>query len=275
MNDGSTDNSIEILNEYSAKDSRIKVFSKKNGGASSARNYALSKVVPNPMTWISFIDSDDYVSPSMYSNIVESLNSTEDKAIDYVRLKSLRTSRRYDENVFTSANARQSLDYQLVDRGGYFDAGDVGGLIASLFVKSSIIMEHHILFNEEMHVLEDQIFSLRCAIHSHKIMILNNPCYYYYENMSSVSASSKESANDIIRCINFAYDILCNTGSKEIDRYFHKQYMPVKVYMLLSKILSSGRKPVVQIRKELKLWSYLKGIKAYVKYFMLLYKGLF
>jgi len=58
VNDGSTDDSLEILNQWAKRDSRIKVFSKENGGSGSARNLALSYATGD---YISFIDSDDTI----------------------------------------------------------------------------------------------------------------------------------------------------------------------------------------------------------------------
>ena len=58
VNDGSTDNSIEICNNYLKSDERISVFNKKNGGLSDARNYGLSYAKGK---YIVFVDSDDYI----------------------------------------------------------------------------------------------------------------------------------------------------------------------------------------------------------------------
>lgn len=117
VDDGSTDNSAEILKRYSAKDPRIKIFTKTNGGASSARNFALSKIDSSPSTWISFVDSDDYISPSMYADIVGALNSAADETIDYVRLKPQRTKLR--PKVFLGCTPiTQYANIQLFNRGG-------------------------------------------------------------------------------------------------------------------------------------------------------------
>ena len=56
VNDGSTDNSAEILNEYKLKDPRIKIIQQRNGGLSNARNTGISN---SKGTYITFIDSDD------------------------------------------------------------------------------------------------------------------------------------------------------------------------------------------------------------------------
>ena len=59
VDDGSTDNSLEICKNYAKKDQRFKVFHKKNGGTSSARNYGLKQVTGD---YITFMDNDDYVN---------------------------------------------------------------------------------------------------------------------------------------------------------------------------------------------------------------------
>ncbi len=63
INDGSTDNSLEICNSYQKKDNRIKVINKNNGGLSSARNAGIDIARGN---YIGFIDSDDHIHEKMY-----------------------------------------------------------------------------------------------------------------------------------------------------------------------------------------------------------------
>lgn len=60
VDDGSTDGSGELCDNLAAEDDRAFVFHKQNGGLSDARNYGLRQAKGD---WISFIDSDDYVSP--------------------------------------------------------------------------------------------------------------------------------------------------------------------------------------------------------------------
>ena len=58
VNDGSTDGSGAICDEYAQKDSRVRVFHKENGGVSSARNIGIDNAQGD---WITFIDSDDRI----------------------------------------------------------------------------------------------------------------------------------------------------------------------------------------------------------------------
>lgn len=64
IDDGSPDSSGKICDEYAAKDSRIRVFHKENGGVSSARNLGLDNAKGE---WISFIDADDWISNDFLS----------------------------------------------------------------------------------------------------------------------------------------------------------------------------------------------------------------
>lgn len=71
VNDGSTDNSLDICNKYKSLDNRVKLFSIKNTGLSGARNYGIKKSTGK---YLSFIDSDDYIDLDMievlYRNII-------------------------------------------------------------------------------------------------------------------------------------------------------------------------------------------------------------
>ena len=67
VDDGSTDNSGEICNEYAAKDARIRVIHKGNGGLSSARNTGIDIATGK---YIGFVDSDDYLAPDMYEKLL-------------------------------------------------------------------------------------------------------------------------------------------------------------------------------------------------------------
>lgn len=86
VDDGSTDDSGKICDEYAAKDDRFKVFHKKNGGASSARNIGLDNAKGE---YITFCDADDYTEANWldvfisnikdYDIVVSSFNQIEKK----------------------------------------------------------------------------------------------------------------------------------------------------------------------------------------------------
>ena len=82
VNDGSTDKSREILNEYAYKDSRIVVIHKENGGLASARNEGLKHVTGK---YCHFLDSDDYIEKKLYEYAVKIFENFD---IDYFSFSS-------------------------------------------------------------------------------------------------------------------------------------------------------------------------------------------
>lgn len=82
VDDGSTDNSSFICDEYAKKYNQIRVFHKENGGLSDARNFGIRKATGK---YISFIDSDDYIAKdflsTLYKNLVD--NNVQISAVGY------------------------------------------------------------------------------------------------------------------------------------------------------------------------------------------------
>ena len=70
VNDGSTDNSLDVVYKFS--DERINIISKENGGVSSARNLGLSAAKGD---YVFFIDADDYIEPNTLEKFVDVIDS--------------------------------------------------------------------------------------------------------------------------------------------------------------------------------------------------------
>ena len=73
VNDGSTDSSLNILNEYASKDTRIKIINQENKGAGAARNRGMSEATGE---YIYFIDSDDFVSTNFLEKMLKKITKT-------------------------------------------------------------------------------------------------------------------------------------------------------------------------------------------------------
>ena len=71
VNDGSPDNSQEIIDEFVTKNKKFKCYKKKNGGLSSARNYGLKKATGD---YILFLDSDDYIERDLLKKLAEAIS---------------------------------------------------------------------------------------------------------------------------------------------------------------------------------------------------------
>ena len=79
INDGSTDGSGDICEKYTVKNKKIKVFHKKNGGLSSARNFGLEKATGD---YVVFVDSDDYIAPWSLSEFYKVLKNRDFDVIE-------------------------------------------------------------------------------------------------------------------------------------------------------------------------------------------------
>ena len=74
VNDGSTDNSLNILQEYQAKDNRIKIINQENSGAGKARNTGIEN---SNCEYLYFLDSDDYIEPNALEKLLTSIGDAD------------------------------------------------------------------------------------------------------------------------------------------------------------------------------------------------------
>lgn len=132
INDGSTDTSLEIIKSY--KDERIKIFSKENGGVSSARNYGI-KQVPNT-GYMTFIDADDWIGPKYLEILIDAIGDS-----DLVVAANHLVGSNKKEIVISQFNHKSSQ-----------------GPYQKIF-KSSI--GNKIFFNENLYVGEDYEYNIR------------------------------------------------------------------------------------------------------------------
>lgn len=169
IDDGSTDNSGNICDEYAANDSRFKVIHKKNEGVSIARNTGLKKACGK---WIGFIDSDDWIEKETYEIAYQhAINSD----ADIVQWGYCRSDGKndYDFQVFKSDYDLGKFEDSLKESEPYF------GFILML-IKHSILKDNDITFPENLSMGEDYIFSLKCYMASTNVVNLQNIIFYHY-----------------------------------------------------------------------------------------------
>lgn len=152
VDDGTQDNSGYICDEYAQQDSRIRVFHKKNGGVSSARNLGLENAKGK---WITFVDSDDFIG----SRYLEQLNASTivSPKIDFVHC-----GLQNYVNGEVSINQRYEIN-ESSDCATVFNK--FRGLIVAKWFKRDIIIKNKIRFDERMKIAEDYVFTvdyIRC-----------------------------------------------------------------------------------------------------------------
>lgn len=171
VDDGSTDRSGIICDEYAAKDSRFKVIHTKNKGVSSARNIGIEQ---SKGDFITFVDSDDYLSRAYLQDLYDY------KEYDYV-VGSYRTFPA-PSTVIVGNEAYKSKNFAHFLRLCNLRNGYPWG---KLF-KASIIKEYKIRFNHNLAVYEDLLFCLDYINHVESAVKISNANYFYYSPASKI-----------------------------------------------------------------------------------------
>lgn len=180
VNDDSPDNSLEILNEYAAKDSRIKVFSKENEGlgAASARNLGLDNATGE---YLSILDSDDFFDLEM---LEKSYNKAKATNADVVVFGAYR----YDENTEQISVIEYLLNKKYLPEHDLFSHKDWGEFIFQItyaapwnkLFKREFIENHKIRF-QRVKIIDDFYFTQLSIALAEKITVLPEYLCYYRE----------------------------------------------------------------------------------------------
>lgn len=176
IDDGSPDKSGTICEEYAIGDSRIRVFHKKNGGVSSARNYGLDKATGE---YVMFVDSDDEIAPVTIQRCYTLASSN---GIDLLQYS---LTRRSNELGILKGSSELMSVLEYINK--KFLIVGIGGS----FIKRSIIEQHSTRFNESLKLAEDLIFIHTILASSDKCLRLFDILYYYRDNTSSSSNNQK------------------------------------------------------------------------------------
>ena len=281
VDDGSKDNSGAILDKYSENDSRIIALHKKNGGEHSARNYALDRIEASQDKWIAFVDGDDYISPFMFEHLVYIIKKVSNSKCQYMRLYCQRTPFNIRDNNYYNSLLKESLGeysfsdieshYTLFDNDGYFYDGHCGGQISSAFINSELISKYNFRGPEEMRLMGDQVFTMKCALKSPYIVDYSHQDYFYRYNPNSVIQTTRDASEYIIRCVNYVYEAMVEDGmTKARSAYLETNYLPIKMELLVySRYKSGGTGLLPSLDAEIEIRKYLRGWKYILAYYYL------
>lgn len=205
INDGSSDGSGEICDEYARRDSRIRAFHKSNGGASSARNLGLEKAIGE---WGTFIDADDWVSPNFIENLYKPILS--DNTIEFVQAGCTN----YVNNKI--AEVEQQYDYLVSTDSIYLFNHFRGLTVSKMFRLDNVIRTFNLTFDEQMRTAEDMAFTLDYILHIKKYCFISEVGYYYRYNPNSLTHTRKNKPYDVA-LVEFKH--LYSSVQRYIDKY--------------------------------------------------------
>lgn len=190
IDDGSTDKSGKICDEYVQRDNRFKVYHKRNGGVSSARNYGLDRIQGE---WVYFCDADDMLFNNALETLVKHINENVDCTMGgYIRIN--------EQNDIIGENkiykeCYMSIEETLVDF--YNPSFNMfNGFIWNRLFKRSIIEKYHLRFREDIYIKEDGLFLVQylCSC-SQGTYYTTKPIYKYIMHGSSAMNSKLNKVN--------------------------------------------------------------------------------
>ena len=189
VNDGSTDNSLSILQEYEKKDNRIKIINQQNRGSSVARNIGIRNTNTKYLT---FIDSDDWITENylevLYNKIVESNADIVRASYKFYYQK---------DNFYKPAKIREIHKINSNSNIERLYKGYAGAFVWAKIYKTSLIKDNNILFYEGF-TAEDCPFSALVFLYSKKINFISDELLFYRKYSLSISENTPKQLTDAL-----------------------------------------------------------------------------
>lgn len=230
IDDGSTDNSGIICDDYAAKDSRVRVFHKSNGGVSSARNLGLDNAQGE---WIVFVDSDDILPIESLSIRFEVVSK------DNTDLAIFRAT--FFGNINFSVGPSTNKSYSdlvlfRTDLPNYYSY--IGTLWDKIYRKNTVSL---LRFDETMSLAEDHMFNVSYIrlCHCFKLETTNVYQYRIYDDVTLSRNFTLQMLLDIDKSSIKSFELACNDAGRDIVlRCYVNGINRVLVKYLYSKTLS-------------------------------------
>ena len=183
IDDGSTDNSYSIIEKYKHNDNRIKIIKQENQGASIARNKGLSKAKGK---YIGFVDADDYIEPSMFEVMYNSMESNElDLVICDYELEQeghkIISSLSLPKDILLDSNFIKSNVLMK-----FVESDELNSVWNKLY-KRSLIQKNKVMFPQNVVLGEDEIFNIRYFSKINKLRYISYVGYHYREVQGSAT----------------------------------------------------------------------------------------
>lgn len=218
VDDGSTDKTESIAEEYSTKNSKIKYYRITNGGVSNARNFGLSKAGGE---YVFFLDADDFLEKGCLENAIKA--STENNA-DIVVLAHYE----FDEMNNICKKNEKFTETELLSDGEiertFLMTDKIGWEVWGKLYSREIL--DNILFEKDLRIAEDAVFLCTALTKSEHVLLLKEYGYYYRMNVGSVMAQSFNEKNmDILKAISKMEQLVKDSYPFEAEAFKMKYYI--------------------------------------------------
>ena len=218
IDDGSTDNSPQICDEYAKQDSRFRVFHKKNGGVSSARQCGIDNALGK---YTIHMDPDDWIDSDMLKSL---FNTAEKENADMVICDFMietKNGSHYDSQKPISLNHFEIMKQLLLMK--------LHGSCCNKLIKRSCYERNNVYFPKEMIMWEDMYVC--CRILQENICVVHLPkAFYHYDCISNDASVVSSASRKKVESKKYLIDFFEADFGKDIDFYLVKK--DVKLGML-------------------------------------------
>ena len=199
VDDGSSDATYRVIEEYARQHVNLRLFHKHNEGVGAARNYLLDKACGE---FIWFVDSDDYIAEGALRHILSELNST----IDLLSVS-------YNGGVFTPFRG-SAIEY--------IQKGYINGYLWTKIIRRSVIEDAHIRFDPQRYSQEDWFFLMQVYPLLGNIKQITLQAYVYCDDNEN-SVMREAHAEHTRRNVADSRETICNF-KRFIDSHRDQSY---------------------------------------------------
>ncbi len=186
VNDGSTDSSGEICDEYVEKDERITVIHQKNGGPSITRNTGLENANGK---YIYFLDSDDYIENNSLELLVNTAESNNADLVFFDAHSFADDGSEIKQGYVIKGNYESKSGYDILTE--LHNNKDYHCSVVLLFIKCSLLNDNKIRFLESAYCSEDMLFTYKVFCSSQRTAQCKNTLYHRRYRSCSIVTSTK------------------------------------------------------------------------------------
>lgn len=224
VDDGSPDNCPQICDEYTKKDSRIKVIHKENGGLMSARQAGLKIACGD---YIGFVDSDDWIEPDMYAHFADAIAKYNcDIAVceffyNYPE-RQQESVQSLKKPFYTKNELMREIYPTMIFAGRFYDYGVMPSCWSKIY-KKDLLEKHLPLVDTDITIGEDAAFTFPCMLDAENACYIDKALYHYRINKKSMTQEySKDLHSKILIPYNTLREYLnksCYDYSAQLDYY--------------------------------------------------------